>query len=206
MRQYLNVALSVLGNFVVPWALFHFSEPHYGETNAIYIAAVVPALWSLIQLAWKRKIDAVTGLALAGIALSLIAVALGGSPKTLLLRDSLITGIIGVVLIVSAMVRRPLFLALVKAAAGSMNERAREMLDAFAEQPAFSKAMGVATVFFGLLAIVETIVMVVLLQRLTSDQFLLVRPIVRYTTAGILMLFAIVYIVPIARRVEKEIE
>lgn len=206
MRQYLNIALSVAGNFLVPWALFHFSEPRFGETGAIYIAAVVPAVWSLIQLAWKRKIDAMTMLALAGIALSLIAVALGGSPKTLLLRDSLITGIIGIALVVSALVRRPLFYAMVRAAAGSMNERAREMLDAFAEQAAFRNAMSVATIFAGCLAIVETVVMVALVQAMPADQFLIARPVIRYTTAGILMLFAFVYLVPIARRVEKEIE
>lgn len=204
-RQYLNIGLSALGNFVVPWALFHFSKPRFGETNAIYIAAVVPAVWSLVQLAWKRKVDAMTVLALAGIALSLVAVALGGTPKTLLLRDSLITGIIGLVLVGSAVIRRPLFLAMVRAAAGSMNERARDAIEAFAEQPEFRGAMNVASVYCGVLAIVETIVMVALVEKLPSDQFLLVRPFVRYTTAGLIVLFAFVYLMPIARRLEKEL-
>ena len=47
--------------------------------------------------------------------------------------------------------------------------------------------------------------MVALVLKLPSDQFLIVRPFVRYTTAGILMLYAFIYLVPIARRLEKDL-
>jgi hypothetical protein len=77
------LALGVLFNFLLPWAVYRLSVPHLGETHAIMATAVAPAAWSLAQFARSRKVDAMSGLVLSGIALSLLVLALGGSPKIL---------------------------------------------------------------------------------------------------------------------------
>jgi hypothetical protein len=53
-------------------------------------------------------------LVIAGIALSLIATLLGGSPRLLLIRESFITGIFGLIFLGSLLFPRPLLFQLVK--------------------------------------------------------------------------------------------
>jgi hypothetical protein len=52
-------------------------------------------LWSGIELLRFRRIDALSLLVLAGILLSLLAMLLGGSPRVLLMRESLLSGLFG---------------------------------------------------------------------------------------------------------------
>ena len=101
-RKRVVLGLGVLFNFLLPWAVYRLSVPHLGETHAIVATAVAPGVWSLIQFARSREVYAMSVLVLSGIALSLVVLALGGSPKILLFRESLITGLGSLVLIGSA--------------------------------------------------------------------------------------------------------
>ncbi len=97
----------MLFNSILQWAVYRLSVPYLGETHAIIATAVAPTVWSLAQFARSRKLDAMPVLVLSWIALSLLVLVLGGSPKVLLFRETLITGLGGLVLIGSAMIGRP---------------------------------------------------------------------------------------------------
>ena len=206
------LALGVLFNFLLPWAVYRLSVPHLGETHAIMATAVAPAVWGLVQFARSRKVDAMSGLVLSGIALSLVVLALGGSPKILLFRESLITGLGGLVLIGSAVIRRPLMFVLIRYAftsgqsaleavlPGGVAARARAELESFADKPWFRRMMTVTTIVFGLIIVAETVALVVLVFSWPTDRVLLTRPIVRNAAAGLILLWAFFYMVPAVRR------
>jgi hypothetical protein len=99
-RKRLLFGVGLPCNVLLPWLSYRVSEPHIGEAHAIMISAVVPLAWSLFEFARNRKVDVISILVLSGIALSLIAIAFGGSPRLLLFRESLVTGLIGLVMIV----------------------------------------------------------------------------------------------------------
>jgi intracellular septation protein A len=65
-------------------------------------------------LIWNRKLDVLSLLVLTGIALSLVATLLGGSPRLLLVRESLVTGIFGLIFLGSLLFPKPLMLNIVK--------------------------------------------------------------------------------------------
>ena len=199
-------ALDLAINFLAPWFLYHLSRPHVDEAHAIMISAGAPAVWGLVQFARKRKVDAFSLLSLGGIALSLAILALGGSPKVLLVRESLIAGVTGVVFLVSALLRRPLMFALIRATLQSMPSgkggmaRAREEIELYAGAPWFRQLMATMTVGFGVFGIAEMAARMALAFTLPTERFLLVAPIARYVIAGIAVAWMYLYAVPAARR------
>ena len=84
--------LELAVNFLLPWLAYRFALPHLGETGALIASAVPPIVWSLIELVRFRRVDALSIMVVAGIVLSVAAMALGGSPRMLLLRESLVSG------------------------------------------------------------------------------------------------------------------
>lgn len=200
-------ALDLAVNFLLPWLLYRASRPHVGETHAIMISAGAPMVWGLFQFARSRKVDTFSVLSLAGIVVSFAIIALGGSPKVLLVRESLIIGATGLVFIVSALIGRPLMLAVVRGLGESvpagdtgMLARAREELETFADTPWFRRLMTSLTVAFGLFAIAEMAARIALALILPTERFLLVAPIVRYTVAGMMMSWMFLYVRPVFRR------
>ncbi len=161
--------------------------------------AVAPTVWSLVQFARSGKLDAMSVLVLSWIALSLLVLVLGGSPKVLLFRETLITGLGGLVLIGSAMIGRPLMLVLVRYAfasqsglstvlPSSVGERARGELESYADKPWFRRVMAATTAVFGLIIVAETVVLGLLVFSLPTEKVLLSRPIVRNAAAGLVLL------------------
>jgi hypothetical protein len=213
-RKRVLFAVGFLFNILLPWAVYRLSEPRVGDAHAIMICAAVPTAWSLIRFARSRKVDMMSVIVLSGIALSLAALALGGSPKLLLFRESLITGAGGLVLLGSAIVGRPLLVVLMRAALsersaieavvpGGVGARARAQLESYTGKAWFQRLIAATTVFFGLALIAETVVRGVLIFSMPTDRFLLVSPITRNGTAGVLLLWTFVYLLPAVRRNER---
>src|ERR1700756_4455389 len=85
------VALDFLINLGGPFLVYQLATGHMSETAALILSSAPPILWSIGQLIWNRKLDVLSLLVITGIALSLIATLLGGSPRLLLVRESFIT-------------------------------------------------------------------------------------------------------------------
>ncbi|GGP23622.1 VC0807 family protein [Silvimonas iriomotensis] len=183
-----GVVVEILVNFILPWLVYNQSLPRWGEHNALLASALPPVIWSAVGLIRHRRLDAMSALVVAGILLSLGAVMLGGSPSLMLMRESLITGAIGLVFLVSALLRRPLTYYLAQAA--------------LAREPGFSKARfeqlfidanGRVAGWMTLMALVwgggllaETVLRLWLVKVIPVAQFLLVAPWISYGIYGAL--------------------
>jgi len=131
-----------------------------------------------------------------------------------LLRESLISGVLGLAFVVSAAFGRPLLYLVALAALGkprpnedeneSMMSRARAELKMFARDPRFARMMNVLTAVFGAFMIVETALKVYLVFTLTPERYLLLGPVVRYSTAAVVIVFVAIYAVPVIRRLRRE--
>src|SRR5665647_62734 len=103
-----EIASLLLINAIAPYLVYELAEPYTGGLAALALSAVPPAIESVWSVARKRKLDVASGLVLAGIAVSLVLVSLGGSERVLLLRDSLITSVVGLAIALSAAFPRPI--------------------------------------------------------------------------------------------------
>ena len=110
-----SIVIELLVNFVLPYVIYARAEAAIGQVHALLAASLPPILWSVIEFARKRRIDAVSILVLAGIVLSLLAFFGGGSARFLQLRENLVTGLIGLAFLGSAAIGRPFIYQLARA-------------------------------------------------------------------------------------------
>jgi hypothetical protein len=102
---------SMLLNAAVPVILFNVAVHGLGwpEVPALGLAALVPLVDSVIELARRRRLDFIGTIVLLGIGVSLVATLLGGDPRLILIRESLLTGALGLACFASLLVLpRPL--------------------------------------------------------------------------------------------------
>ena len=192
-RKRVMLGLELIFNFLLPWIVYRVAKPHVGEIHAIMASAAPPMAWSLVEFARKRRVDAISVMVLGGIGLSLLGFALGGSPKLLLMRESLITGLIGIVFVGSAIIGRPLMYVLASASLKRQSAEDSAEFETYKDDPAFRRMMGVMTLVWGIGFIAETAVRSVLVFSLPVGRFLIIGPIVGYATIGLLMLWTFLY-------------
>ncbi|MGW0226723.1 VC0807 family protein [Actinopolymorpha singaporensis] len=103
-------------NAGLPLVVFAMVRPHVGsDVLALAVAGGVPLLGTLATVVLRRRLDMVGAAALVGFGLALVISALSGGNRIVLeLQDSLVTGPLGLLLLGSAAVGRPLHLVLVR--------------------------------------------------------------------------------------------
>ncbi len=176
-------------NVGLPWCVYWAAKRQgVGEAHAIMCSAIPPILWSLGEFARRRRVDAISMLVLGGIGLSLIGFALGGSPKLLLMRESLVTGLIGLAFLGSVLVRRPLVWVLTQAAMARQGEQtAGEQMGDVSDDTGLRRMMTVMTLVWGLGLIAEAFLRAGLVATLSVSHVLVVGPVVGYSVVGLLV-------------------
>ena len=91
---------------VLPFAIFAMAEKPLGDVKALVASSAPPILWSIVEFARHRRVDALSLLVLVGIGLSLLAFIGGGGARFLQLREKLVTVIIAFVFLGSAAIGR----------------------------------------------------------------------------------------------------
>lgn len=102
--------LNVVINGAIP-ALLYLLVKRYvsdSEFTALSIAAVFPLIASVVDIVRDHRLNIIGVIVLLGIVISMIGIALGGDPKILLIRESLLTGALGIACFVSLFFPRPL--------------------------------------------------------------------------------------------------
>jgi hypothetical protein len=166
-----------------PFLVYQMAAWHMSETAALMLSSAPPVLWTIVQLIWSRSLDALSLLVITGIALSLGATLLGGSPRLLLVRESFITGIFGLVFLGSLFFPRPLMFHIVKTTVIKKGSGA-EGAEAFASEwsiPGFRSTFYMMTIVWGIGLLVEAILKFLLAFTLSIQQFLVASPIISYS-------------------------
>jgi len=197
-----NIGIEVLANLVLPYVIYRETVHSMGEVHALLAASLPPIVWSGIEFARKRRVDAMSMLVLAGIVLSLVAFLGGGSVRFLQLREKLVTAIIGLVFLVSAAIGRPLIYQLARANMRRKSQREAEEFEKLREHQRFRRSMTVMTLVWGLGLVAEAAVGCLLVVSISVQRFLLISPILGYGTMGCLALWNFWYVKRLKRRGE----
>jgi hypothetical protein len=186
--------LELAVNFLLPWLAYRLARPHMDETGALIASAVPPIAWSLIELARFRRVDTLSVMVVAGIVLSIAAMALGGSPRMLLLRESLVSGAVGVVFLLSLPMRRPLIFFLARATVAREMEGGAARFEAlWRERPALVSAMRLMTLVWGVGLTGETALRAWMALTWPIERFLVVSPFIGYGIYSALALWTVWY-------------
>lgn len=148
-RTRIALLADLVVNLLLPWLVYDQTVAGWGERGALLWSALPPTLWSLWELYRHRRLDAMSVLVLAGIALSLLAMLGDGDSRWLLVRESLVTGAVGLVFVLSLLWRQPLISRLALATAARQSPQQRDVLQARLGLPAVQRVMRGMTLLWG---------------------------------------------------------
>jgi hypothetical protein len=173
--------------------IYSYAEAPLGAVRALLLSSVPPILWSLVEFARHRRLDALSVLVVCGIALSLLAMLGGGGVRFLQLREKLVTGVIGLVFVGSAAIGKPLVYELARATMRRKSEDEAKEFEALQVHAGFRRTMTVMTLVWGFGLLADVAVSVVLVFELSIREYLIVNPILGYGTTGVLSLWSFLY-------------
>jgi uncharacterized membrane protein len=188
-----NMAVELAVNLIGPWAVFELLDSRFGDTNALIASALPPLIWSMIQLAHSRRVDALSALVVAGILLTVVVTLFGGSPRLLQIRENAVTGLIGVVFLATIAMKRPLIYHLACATFARQSPEAARQLEALAATPQGVLFFRRLTLLWGIGLIAQTVVLVWLAFVWPINRFLLLSPVIGYGLLGVLVLGTLWY-------------
>lgn len=170
-----NAVIDGLGPYVIYMALHH---RHSSEMAAIGWSMLPPAVnnvWTLIR---KRHLDIIGVIVLAGLLAGLGLFLLGGSPQMILARDSLITGTIALLFLVSLLFPRPLLFYMVRQISTANDPKEGAEWDADYDHSRYKYGLPLMTAVWGVVLLGEAALRVKLAFTLPTATFLAVSPVV----------------------------
>lgn len=192
-----SLAPQLLTGGLAPFLVYQLAHRNgLADASSLALATVVPGLWVLGNWAWRRRLDVIPGLALIGITVGLIGVvALHGSELVLKLRESLITGVFGVVFLVSLVVSdRPAIYHLGRAIASGQGEGSRGDFELLWGEERARQVIRTLTLVWGVGLTGEAVLRTALALSLPTGTFLAVVPVVGWVVIGSLMWFTVSFI------------
>jgi hypothetical protein len=188
-----HVFVEGLVNFVLPFAIYSLAEAPLGQVNALLASSAPPILWSLLEFARHRRVDALSVLVVSGIVLSLLAMIGGGGVRFLQLREKLVTGAIGLGFLGSALIGKPLVYELARATMRRKSQDEAQAFEALQVHAGFRRTMTLMTLVWGFGLLADVAVSVALVFTLSIREYLIVNPILGYGTIGALSLWSALY-------------
>jgi hypothetical protein len=154
------------------------------DAAALAIGGIIPVARTLVVIIVLRRLDWIGGLSILGFAVAWAASAIfNGSEILLKVHGSLLTGTLGVVLLVSVLIGKPLLLPVLQAI-GRQNPDVSGAAERESASPGGRKKISLATVVIGLALFTDGVVHVVLALSLPTNTFLAVARVVNWAILG----------------------
>lgn len=181
-------------NIVLPYLIYSYAQPLYGDVHALMASSAPPIAWSVIEFARHRRVDFISVFVLLGIGLSLLAFLGGGGMKFLQLREQLVGVIFSFVFLGSAAIGRPIIYEMARAGLKRANQTSElERFESLRDHGPFRRTMTVITLVWGFGLLLGALVAIALVFALSIKEFLVVNPIIGYATIGPLALWTFWY-------------
>lgn len=188
-----GVFFSLLINGGLPFLVYFLLLGPVSNVMALTIATLIPMLETVIHFLKYRKWDAFAVFMLVGFILGILAALIGGDERLLLIRESFVTGILGLIFLGSLATRRPLiyYFALRFTVGKTQKEQA-----AFADKWNVSyvrKVLRILTAGWGMVLLGEALLKIVLVYTVSVSTFLAISSLVTYGFIGLAIIWTVVY-------------
>jgi hypothetical protein len=180
-------------NFLAPYLVYRLLDARYGDVDALIASAMPPLLWSVFELIKTRRLDAISVIVVTSILFTVGATAMGGSARLIQIRDAMVTGVIGVIFLVSLVLQRPMIFYLARATMARNTEAGAADFEAMWLRPGVPKVFRVLTAVWGVGLVFQTAVMCWLAWIWPISRYLLLSPFIGYGIFGLLMAWSLWY-------------
>jgi len=193
-KMTVQVTRTLLINGLAPYLIFIALKGQLSDFMALILSALPPLLESLWTLGRRRRLDVMATLVLGGIALGLILMLVGGNARLLLVRESLVTGVIGLAFLGTLLLRRPLVFYLAREMAVGSDPDGIALWESHWQRRGFRKGMQVMTLAWGAGLALEAALRVDMAETLSTETFLAASPFVQYGITGGLIAWNVWYV------------
>jgi hypothetical protein len=152
--------------------------PSISEVMALGLGALFPMARGIRELWQQRSVDIIGAIVLVGIAVSLIALSAGGTPKLFLIRESFVTGALGLLALTSFAWPRPLLFYIGRQFTAGHDPVASEQFNALWQQPVARRTFGLMTLIWAVGWLGEFALRVIMVLTLSIAQVLAISPFV----------------------------
>jgi hypothetical protein len=200
MNKSKAILITLLINVCFPYLVYTLLKPHTRSVIALTCAAFVPMVDSIYGLLKYRKLDAFSSFIFFGLVLSIIAAIIGGDERFILIRESYVTGIMGLLFLASLFFAKPLIYYF----AVRFSEDKEAIAKRWQEKPPFQRSLWVMTLVWGISLVLEAGIKVLLVYTLSIPVFLIVSPFVQYGLIGLTILWNVIYVKRRRQRVTED--
>jgi hypothetical protein len=148
-----TLAFDIAGTMAVYYALL----PFFGSASIwpILGASLVPMISNIFNFVRRHSFDVVGIIVLIGLLIGLVPAAFGGDQRLLLVRESFVTGLLGLILLVSALLHRPLAYHVIREFLTANEALPHERWDVLWESGYFRHTIRAMTIGWGALLLGE---------------------------------------------------
>ena len=191
--RHLGAPILIAG--VLPVVAYALLRPHVGsDTTTLGAVLVLPLGEIIFERVHRRRFEPIGMIVLAGIVIGLVgAVALGGDPTLLKVRESLLTGVFGVACLVSLFARRPIMFYLGRSFATGGDREKMAVFDERWELPTVPRRFQLSTAVWGLCLVGEAAVRTILAFSTSTQLFLVLAQLINWSVLAGLFWFTVLY-------------
>ena len=163
-----------------PLLVYQLAVAHMSELHAIGWSMAPPVISNAVSVGRKKRLDIIGSLVIAGIVAALVLNLFGGSARLLLVRDSLITGVIGLLFLGSLMFPRPLVFYIVRQIRTAHDAASVAKWDESYAQSKYKFGIPIITAVWGAGLAIEAAARITMVFTLAIPVYLAVSPVVNF--------------------------
>jgi hypothetical protein len=190
-----SIVWGIVLNAIIPVVLYQLSKRYlsHSELTALVIATTFPLGKSIFDLARRGQVDPISIVVLLGIATDGVALLFGGSPRLLLVRESLFTGAFGFACFVSLLLPRPMMFYFGRHFMAGTDPQRQARFNAAWQLREVRFCHRLITSVWGCVFVGELILRVILIYSVPAATVLVISPILIGTLTIVTMTWAFSY-------------
>ncbi|NGQ95089.1 hypothetical protein G3578_07900 [Brevibacillus sp. SYP-B805] len=188
-----SILVTLMINGALPLAVYHLLLEHMTGIAALSVATCIPLIDNLYHLLKNRRLDVFASFMLAGFLFSLGAVALGGNERFILLRESYVTALLGLIFLGSLFFRRPLIYYFALRFTVGNHPKNVSQFESNWQYPYFRFVVRLMTFVWGIALVGEAVLRSILVFQLSVSEFLVVSNFVTYGFIGAAIVWTVAY-------------
>ncbi|MFI9240628.1 VC0807 family protein [Streptomyces sp. NPDC053079] len=192
----LSWVVSIVCNVVLPIVTYNqLTDAGWSDFSALALSSVWPLVDTVVYLVWHRRIDEFAVITFIFMLLTLAVTAVGPhSTRLLLVKDSAVTGLFGLVCLATLAAPRPLmFYFGRKFGTDGTKEGLARWNALWEQQPGFRRVMRTITLVWGVGYAVEALVRIGLSYALPTDTMVAVNSVLSYGVPALLVAWTVTY-------------
>lgn len=178
-------------NGILPWLAFSYltESLHWSEYHGLLAITIIPTAVGLFEFVRDRRVDAIAILSLVSIVIGLAMTAVTDDVRLLQVRESYLTLIIGLVMLVSVLAGKPVlyWMALSQAERQGTAENLRRAW----EDPSLRRFFSVLTGGWGVTLLLEFAAKIWMIETMSMARVLFWSPFALYGITGLAVLWTL---------------